>query len=202
MLLREASATFVTVAKDVKIQVEFNPVEVGAYRLIGYENRALKAEDFKDDTKDAGEIGAGHSVTALYEIVPAGVKMDVPVPDDLRYQKPRDLSAAAGKSGELMWVKLRYKHPNADTSMPLDVVVKTPRHEDLRVTPNLGFSSAVAAFGMLLRDSAHKGDATWRMASELATRYRGDDPDGTRAQFAHLVEMAEALVKTRPPTHE
>jgi Ca-activated chloride channel family protein len=202
VLLREAGATLVTVAKDVKIQVEFNPTQVAAYRLIGYENRALKAEDFKDDRKDAGEIGAGHSVTALYEILPAGVAPDVAVTDDLRYQQPRPLAPAAAASGELMWVKLRYKHPNADTSTPLDVVVKAPRREDLRVTPNLGFSAAVAAFGMLLRDSAHKGEATWRMAADLAARYRGEDPDGSRAQFAHLVEMAEGLARTRPHTSQ
>jgi Ca-activated chloride channel family protein len=202
VLLREASATLVTVAKDVKIQVEFNPAQVAAYRLIGYENRALKAEDFKDDRKDAGEIGAGHSVTALYEILPAGVAPDVPLTDDLRYQQPRALSAAAAKSSELMWVKLRYKHSNADTSTPLDVVVKAPRREDLRVTPNLGFSAAVAAFGLLLRDSGHKGEATWRMTADLAERYRGEDPDGSRAQFAHLVEMAEGLARTKPHTHQ
>jgi len=202
VLLREAGATLVTVAKDVKIQVEFNPAQVAAYRLIGYENRALQAQDFKDDRKDAGEIGAGHSVTALYEILPAGVAPDVAVTDDLRYQQPRPLAPAAAASGELMWVKLRYKHPNADTSTPLDVVVKAPRREDLRVTPNLGFSAAVAAFGLLLRDSAHKGEATWRMAAELAARYRGEDPDGSRAQFTHLVEMAEGLTRTRPHTHQ
>jgi Ca-activated chloride channel family protein len=202
VLLREASATLVTVAKDVKIQVEFNPAQVAAYRLIGYENRALKAEDFKDDRKDAGEIGAGHSVTALYEILPAGVTPDVALTDDLRYQQPRSPAPVAARTGELMWVKLRYKHPNADTSTPLDVVVKAPGREDLRVTPNMGFSAAVAAFGLLLRDSAHKGGATWQMAADLAERYRGDDPDGSRAQFAHLVEMAEGLARTRPHTHE
>ena len=160
----------------------------------------LKAEDFNDDTKDAGEIGAGHTVTALYEIVPAGAKLDVPVTDDLRYQQPRPLASAAARSGELMWVKLRYKHPNAQTSTPLDVVVKLPRREDVRLTANLGFSAAVAAFGMLLRDSTHKGDASWPLAADLAARYRGDDPDGSRAQFAHLVEMAEALTRSRPHT--
>jgi Ca-activated chloride channel family protein len=201
VLAREASATLITVAKDVKIQVEFNPAQVAAYRLIGYENRALRAEDFKDDAKDAGEMGAGHSVTALYEIVPAGAKLDVPVPDDLRYQQPRPLASTAAKSGELLWVKLRYKHPNAQTSTPLDVVVQAPRRADLHMTPNLGFSAAVAAFGMLLRDSAHKGDASWRLAAELAARYRGEDPDGSRAQFAHLVEMAEALARTKPHTN-
>lgn len=201
VLAREASATLVTVAKDVKIQVEFNPAQVAAYRLISYENRALKAEDFKDDTKDAGEIGAGHSVTALYELLPAGVAPDVPVTDDLRYQQRRQPSPAAAASGELMWVKLRYKHPNAETSTPLDVVVKAPGREHLRMTPNLGFSAAVAAFGMLLRDSCHKGEASWRLAADLAERYRGEDPDGSRAQFTHLVEMAEGLSRTKPHTY-
>ncbi len=201
VLSREASATLVTVAKDVKIQVEFNPAQVSAYRLIGYENRALKAEDFNDDAKDAGEIGAGHSVTALYEILPVGVAPDVPVPDDLRYQQGRKVSATGATSGELMWVKLRYKRPDAETSTPLDVIVRAPRPQDVRPTANFGFSSAVAAFGMLLRDSRHKGEATWRMAAELAQRYRGEDPDGSRAQFRHLVEMAEGLSRGRKPTY-
>ncbi len=201
VLAREASATLVTVAKDVKIQVEFNPAQVTAYRLIGYENRALKADEFTDDAKDAGEIGAGHSVTALYEILPAGVASDVPLSDELRYQRRREVPAAAATSGELMWVKLRYKHPDAETSTPLDVVVRAPRRGELRLTSNGGFSAAVAAFGMLLRDSRYKGDASWRLAVDLAQRYRGEDPDGSRAQFAHLIEMAEGLSRTKGHTY-
>jgi Ca-activated chloride channel family protein len=138
-------------------------------------------------------------VTALYEILPAGAAPDVPLADELRYQQRRQVSAAGATSGELMWVKLRYKHPNAETSTPLDVAVKMPRREDLRLTPNLGFSAAVAAFGMLLRESRYKGEASWQLAADLAERYRGEDADGSRAQFAHLVEMAEGL--TRHATH-
>jgi Ca-activated chloride channel homolog len=199
VLMREASATIVTVAKDVKIQVEFNPPQVAAYRLLGYEKRALKAEDFKDDTKDAGEIGAGHSVTALYEIISPGTEGDGPSVDALRYQTPRPLSQAA-KGGELMWVKLRYKLPEQDTSIPLDVVVRAPGRDELPTTPNAGFAAAVAAFGMVLRDSPFKGNATWKLAGELGAKYRGSDPDGCRAQFVRLVEMAEGLSQTRLKT--
>jgi Ca-activated chloride channel family protein len=193
VLVRQASATLITVAKDVKLQVEFNPTYVAAYRLIGYEDRALAAEDFKDDRKDAGEIGAGHSVTALYEIVPPGMSKDDPaVVDDLKYQQPRALAVGA-KNGELMTVKLRYKRPESDTSVPLEVVVRMPAREELRLTENLGFSAAVAAFGMLLRESSYRGDATWRLAADLAAQHRGADADGYRAQFVRLVEMAAAL---------
>ena len=131
MFVEQLSGTLVTIAKDVKIQVEFNPAKVAAYRLIGYENRMLKTEDFNDDTKDAGEIGAGHTVTALYEIVPvpsATGPLEAPArrgdrADPLKYQKPAELTAAA-HSGELLTVHLRYKQPDADKSQPLDVPVK------------------------------------------------------------------------------
>jgi Ca-activated chloride channel family protein len=199
VLMREAGATIVTVASDVKIQAEFNPAQVAAYRLIGYEKRALKAEDFRDDTKDAGEIGAGHSVTALYEIIPPGIEGEGPAVDQLRYQKPRPLSPEA-RGNELMWVKLRYKLPGQDASIPLDVVVDAPRPGELRMTPNAGFAAAVAAFGMMLRDSQFKGATTWKMAAQLGEKYRGDDADGYRAQLVRLVEMAESLSRTRPKT--
>ena len=123
VLVAEAGATLVTVAKDVKIQVEFNPADVAAYRLIGYENRVLRNEDFNDDRKDAGEIGAGHSVTALYEIVPAGTAIDLPGIDPLKYQRPSAPAAGAARD-ELMTVKLRYKAPDADESRLLSVAVK------------------------------------------------------------------------------
>jgi len=192
VLVREAGATFITVAKDVKIQVEFNPARISAYRLIGYENRALKAEDFKNDKKDAGEIGAGHSVTALYEIVePTTGGAQGRAVDPLRYQRDRARSSAAASS-ELAIVKLRYKRPSSDSSVPIDVVVNAENVGD-GPSANLGFSAAVAAFGMLLRDSEHKGTATWRMAADLAARHRGSDPDGYRAQFVRLVDLAEGL---------
>jgi len=201
VLVAEGGATLVTVAKDVKIQVEFNPANVAAYRLIGYENRVLRNEDFNDDRKDAGEIGAGHTVTALYEIVPAGTAIDLPGVDPLKYQRP----AAGARSGrgavegpaadaardELMTVKLRYKAPDGDVSRLLSVAVKADARE---LSANVGFAAAVAEFGMLLRQSPHRGASTHADAAALARRFRGPDPDGYRAEFIRLVELADALV--------
>jgi Ca-activated chloride channel family protein len=191
VLVGEAGATLVTVAKDVKIQVEFNPSNVAAYRLIGYENRVLRNEDFNDDRKDAGEIGAGHTVTALYEIVPAGTEIDLPGIDPLKYQRPPAPAAGAARD-ELMTVKLRYKAPDGSDSRLLSAVVKTGTGE---LSANVGFAAAVAEFGMLLRQSPHKGSATHAGAAALARRFRGADPDGYRAEFIRLVELAEALTR-------
>ena len=189
VLIAEAGATLITVAKDVKIQVEFNPRAVGAYKLIGYENRILQHQDFNNDKKDAGEIGAGHTVTALYEIIPPGEPIEGGSVDPLKYQEVPKTNAAA-KSDELMTVKLRYKQPDGDTSQLMSVAVRDRAGE---LTPNLGFASAVAEFGMLLRKSEFKGQATWQTAQDLARRYRGDDPDGYRAEFVRLLELASAL---------
>jgi Ca-activated chloride channel family protein len=189
VLVAEAGATLVTVAKDVKIQVEFNPVNVGAYRLIGYENRLLDREDFNDDTKDAGEIGAGHTVTALYELTPPGESIPGPDVDLLKYQdetKP----GAASTSDEVMTVKLRYKQPDEDRSRLIAVAVPDRSAE---LSPNIGFAASVAEFAMLLRKSEHKGQATWSSVLELARRFRGEDHDGYRAEFIRLVELAAAL---------
>ncbi len=189
VLIAEAGATLVTVAKDVKIQVEFNPRAVGAYKLIGYENRILQHQDFNNDKKDAGEIGAGHTVTALYEIIPPGEPLEGTGVDPLKYQEAPKPNGAA-KSGELMTVKLRYKQPDGDTSRLISVAVNDRAGE---LTPNLGFAAAVAEFGMLLRKSEFKGQATWATAQELARKYRGDDPDGYRAEFVRLIDLASAL---------
>jgi Ca-activated chloride channel homolog len=190
VLIAEAGATLVTVAKDVKIQVEFNPKTVGAYKLIGYENRILQHRDFNDDKKDAGEIGAGHTVTALYEIIPPGESIDgAGNVDPLKYQDGAKPNAAA-QSGELMTVKLRYKQPDGDTSRLLSFPVRDRAGE---LSANLGFASAVAEFGMMLRRSETKGQATWASALDLARRYRGDDPDGYRAELVRLIDLASAL---------
>ena len=197
VLIAEAGSTLVTVAKDVKIQVEFNPALVGAYRLIGYENRKLKAREFNDDTKDAGEMGAGHSVTALYEIVPPGEEVNNGGIDPLKYQRPAQAPApamVAVPSSELMTVKVRYKKPDGNTSTLVSVPVAgrntaSPKH--------LGFAAAVAEFGMLLRNSDFKADATWADAVKLASAHRGDDPDGYRAEFVRLVELAASLDRQR-----
>jgi Ca-activated chloride channel homolog len=191
VLVGEAGATLVTVAKDVKIQVEFNPSNVAAYRLIGYENRALRNEDFNDDRKDAGEIGAGHTVTALYEIVPAGTDIDLPGIDPLKYQ--RLPAAVPGASrGELMTVKLRYKAPDGHDSRLLSVAVTNAAGE---LSGNVGFAAAVAQFGMLLRNSPHRGSATHADAAALGRTFRGSDADGYRAEFIRLVEIADALAR-------
>jgi Ca-activated chloride channel homolog len=193
VLVTEAGSTLVTVAKDVKIQVEFNPRTVSAFRLIGYENRVLAHEDFNDDVKDAGDIGAGHSVTALYEIVPAGVALDTGSVDALKYQHPRTPAAAAG-SGELATVKLRYKAPDGETSALLSAAVQDEVGE---ASANLRFAAAVAEFGMLLRDSEHKGSATFAQALELGRGATGDDAEGFRTEFVRLVEQAQRLAETK-----
>jgi Ca-activated chloride channel homolog len=194
VLVREAGGTLETIAKDVKIQVEFNPREVSAYRLIGYENRLLQHEDFNDDTKDAGEIGAGHSVTALYEIVPVGVTIDAANVDPLKYQREaRDSRAAA--SGELMTVKVRYKSPAGRTSRLLTHV---QMDRPSVMTANLGFASAVAEFGMLLRESSARGDASFESAASRARTFRGQDDEGYRNEFIQLVERASGLRRDEP----
>jgi Ca-activated chloride channel family protein len=190
MLVEEMGGTLLTVARDVKLQVEFNPQRVHAYRLIGYENRLLANEHFNDDTKDAGEIGAGHTVTALYEIVPVGVAgtVDLQEPDSLRYQQ-RSVMVTIN-SDELAYVKLRFKRPHADVSelrdLPLRAQQQAPS-EDFR------FAAAVASFGMLLRESPHRGTATYADVIERANGALGDDRNGYRREFIKLVERAQRL---------
>lgn len=190
VLVHEAGANLVTIAKDVKIQVEFNPAVVQAYRLIGYENRKLRNEDFNDDKKDAGEIGAGHAVTALYEIVPHGVKMDLPGVDPLKYQLPKGEGA---KSGELLTVKFRYKEPDGSTSKLIVRALDNRPVEWIQASANMKFATSVAAFGMLLRGSEHKGTASYPMVLALAEQGRGQDDRGYRAEFIRLVHMAKEL---------
>ncbi|MCU0229948.1 MAG: DUF3520 domain-containing protein, partial [Acidobacteria bacterium] len=194
-LVEQAGGTLITVAKDVKIQVEFNPAEVAAYRLIGYENRLLAAEDFRDDTKDAGEIGAGHSVVALYEIVPpaAGPAVERPV-DPLRYQALQPSEASA--SGELATVKLRFKAPESDTSVERAFVVRDDGRGAGEATSELKFAASVAAFGMVLRDSPHRGAASLELVRQLAEAGLAYDPDGQRAGFLQLVDRAGSALGT------
>jgi len=192
VLVDQVGGTLVTIAKDVKIQVEFNPAEVAAYRLIGYENRMLAAQDFNDDKKDAGEIGAGHTVTAFYEIVPAGQAIDVPSVDPLKYQTPTEVSDSAD-SGELMTVKLRYKEPDGDISKLLAVPVSDTGLTLDRSSDDFAFAAAVAGFGLVLRKSEHTQDFAYSDVIELASTAVGDDPSGYRAQFVELVRAAMAL---------
>ena len=192
VLVEEMCGTLITIAKDVKIQVEFNPAKVAAYRLIGYENRILNKEDFNDDKKDAGEIGAGHTVTALYEVVPAGQKIDTPKVDDLKYQAPAGgTDAAAGN--ELLTVKLRYKQPDGKKSTLMEVAVEDAGESISDAPRDLQFAAAVASFGMILRDSKHKGSYTLGAVAELAGAAVGKDRGGYRAEFVELVKTAAKL---------
>ncbi len=189
-VLGEEAGSLLTVAKDVKIQVEFNPARVGAYRLVGYESRALRAEDFKDDRKDAGEMGSGHNVTAFYEIVPAGAKDDAaPVVDEPKYSR-----IVAVDSPELCTVKLRWKEPDSDAlhDMEVPVVADSVRLPD-GPSEDFRFASAVAEVAQLLRDSAAKGNSSWDSAIERARKARGDDETGMRAEFVRLAETAQLL---------
>lgn len=196
VLVAEMGGTLLTVAKDVKLQVEFNPARVRAYRLIGYENRLLANEDFNDDRKDAGEMGAGHTVTALYEIIPVGVRSDALVRgvDSLRFQAPARPAASA--RGELAFVKIRYKRPDGETSRLMEHPV---RDGDGAVTRDLSFAAAVAGFGMLLRESEHRGSLTLADVIRLAERSRGDDPDGLRAEFVRLARLFGDIDRGRRP---
>ena len=196
VLVREAGATLVTLAKDVKIQVEFNPARVHAYRLLGYENRLLRAEDFNDDTKDAGEIGAGHTVTALYEIVPAAASLPLPSVDALRYQSLRSPSSASS-SAELLTLKLRYKQPRGHKSRLLSAPLMDRGLSLESASENFRFSASVAAFGMLLRGSKHKGGATFDLALGLASGSLGADRHGYRAEFVSLIKKAASLLPSR-----
>ncbi len=192
VLVTERGGTMATIAKDVKIQVEFNPLQVHAYRLIGYENRVLAAQDFADDSKDAGEIGAGHTVTALFEVVPAGADLAVPGAPILEYQKPMGTTAAAA-SGELMTVKLRYKQPDGERSQLLSFPITDGGAPWSNASTDLRHAAAVAAFGMLLRDSPYQGQATWELVAQLAAQGAARDPHGYRAEFRTLVRRAQEL---------
>jgi Ca-activated chloride channel family protein len=196
VLGEQIGGTLFTIAKDVKIQVEFNPRQVAAYRLIGYENRILRDRDFNDDTKDAGEIGAGHTVTALYEVVPFGQKFENPGVDPLKYQEPVKPSEMAN-SNELMTVKLRYKEPAQDQSKLLSVSLADSKGKFAAASENFKFASAVAAFGMLLRDSKYKSNASYNEVLELARSAVGSDPQGYRSEFIQMVETARDLSSRR-----
>ncbi len=186
----QAAGTLVTIAKDVKIQVEFNPSKVAGYRLIGYENRLLANKDFKDDRKDAGDIGAGHSVTALYEIVPAGQTIENDG-IELRYSKTEP--SESNFSGELLTVKLRYKEPNANESKLLTQGLLDEENSFENASDNLRFASAVAGFGLVLRDSRYKGNATYGKISHLAQNSLGSDLKNYRRDFLDLVRKANAI---------
>ena len=195
-LVTEFGGTLFTVAKDVKIQIEFNPAKVQAYRLLGYEDRMLAKEDFNNDKKDAGDMGSGHTVTALYEVVPAGIKDDYAGSvDPLKYQKTAKVPVSSS-SDEMMTIKFRYKDPNSSVSKMSRVAIKDSPKELKATTADFRFAAAVAEFGMLLRESQFKQGATYTQAISLAKGAKGNDEEGYRSEFVRLAESAKSLAKT------
>jgi Ca-activated chloride channel family protein len=196
VFVEQLGGTLVTVAKDVKVQVEFNPAVIKSYRLLGYEKRILAAKDFHDDKVDAGEMGAGHVVTALYELVPIGAPDPVVGKvDKLRYQKEPDAKPVVKSElkDEAFLVKMRHKKPDSDTSTLREMPVKDVTKEYAKASEDFQFSAAVAGFAMLLRDSQYKGSANYGLVQELAQSAMSHDPNGYRAEFVELVKKAKAL---------
>jgi len=194
-LVSEMGGTMLAIAKDVKLQVEFNPASVKEYKLIGYENRLLHDRDFNDDTKDAGELGSGHTVTALYEIIPAsGTGTGVTV-DPLKYQL-KNINGEHNLDKELFTVKFRYKKPDEDKSRLMAHVVNNDVKSIASASENIRFAAAVTGFGMLLRNSKFKGTADYKMVLKMASEAKGNDPKGYRAEFIRLVETAQVLSKS------
>jgi Ca-activated chloride channel family protein len=192
VLVHEFGGTLFTIAKDVKLQVEFNPVHVQSYRLIGYENRMLNKEDFNDDKKDAGELGSGHNVTALYEIIPAGVKDDFTISvDPLKYQSVT--KPVAPFTQEILTVKLRYKEPKGNLSKLIEQRLENRAAFIQEASQDLRFAASVAEFGMLLGNSAFKQGCTYEDALQLARRAKGDDKEGYRAEFIELIKLASSM---------
>lgn len=191
-LVTEFGGTLFTIAKDVKIQVEFNPTQVKAYRLIGYENRVMAAEDFNDDKKDAGELGSGHTVTALYELIPASSDEEIPNVDKLKYQTT-EVTSTAKNTDEVMTVKLRYKLPKETESKLLSYTVDNDVAPLASTSDNFRWSAAVAEFCLLLRDSQYKADADFEQVRDLAKGALGEDEEGYRTEFLQLIRLAEAL---------
>jgi Ca-activated chloride channel family protein len=196
VLVQDASSTLFTIAKDVKIQVEFNPAKVSEYRLIGYETRALNREDFNNDRVDAGDIGSGHSVTAIYEITPKGAAQQI---DDLRYGEASTSNGGVANADEYAFVKIRYKLPNEDTSRlittPVTAADEVPSFDAAGADQR--FSVAVAAFGQKLRDEDATAKFGFDRIEEIATAARGADPFGYRSEFLSLVRLASALSSNR-----
>jgi Ca-activated chloride channel homolog len=198
VLVNEFGGTMFTIAKDVKLQIEFNPSTVQAYRLIGYENRLLNKEDFNNDQKDAGELGSGHTVTALYEIIPVGVESSFTENvDELKYQRMRKTEKIE-TSGEIMTIKFRYKEPDGKKSK---LLVHTVMNESVpldETSENFRFATAVAQFGMLLRNSEFKADASYDKVLKLAVSAKGSDEEGYRAEFIKMVQTVASIAKKNP----
>jgi Ca-activated chloride channel family protein len=195
VLVREFGGTLFTIAKDVKFQIEFNPLKVQSYRLIGYENRLLNDEDFNNDRKDAGEMGSGHNVTALYELVPAGSDEKIPSVDPLKYQGANRSNVTTGTSfrNEYLTIKIRYKKPDGVTSMLLEKPVRDYVNDIEDASENLRFAAAVSEFGMILRNSEFKGNSTLEEAAKLAKSSRGNDEEGYRSEFIRLIDTVKGI---------
>ncbi|GAB3428176.1 vWA domain-containing protein [Niabella aquatica] len=194
VLISQFGGTLFTIAKDVKLQVEFNPDRVQGYRLIGYENRMLAKEDFNDDKKDAGELGSGHTVTALYEIIPVGVNApELKKTDNLKYQKPGKQVPAFSHSDEVMTVKFRYKKPKEDRSLLLEKIITGNPVAFNNAGNNVKLAAAVAKFGMMLRNSEYKGTGGYAMASSILTPLVKEDKEGYKNELLQLVKAAQSL---------
>jgi Ca-activated chloride channel family protein len=187
VLVNEFGGTLFTIATDVKLQVEFNPAKVQAYRLIGYENRKLNDEDFNNDRKDAGDLGSGHTVTALYEIIPVGIKSSFYSIDDLKYQPARSGGSSAN-SKDWLTVKLRYKRPGEGSSHLMEHVLSNNRSTAQTTSDDFRWSASVAAFGMMLTESQYLEDFDYNRIVALAQSARGRDEEGYRSEFINLVK--------------
>ena len=194
VLVEEFGGTVFAIAKDVKIQIEFNPAKVQGYRLIGYENRLMAAEDFNDDRKDAGELGSGHTVTALYEIIPTGVESSfIARVDDLKYQKT-SIRQAVDQSDDLLTIKLRYKKPDAVQSQLIEQAIPDHSQDPANASENFRWAAAVAQFGLLLRESKYRGDANYQSAIEFAQVAKGEDLHGYRQEMIRMMVTMKGLV--------
>ena len=197
-MVEQIGGTMMTIAKDVKLQVEFNPDYVQAYRLVGYENRKMAAQDFHNDKKDGGEIGAGHTVTALYEVVPVGAKFEHKRLPKLKYQtfgvKPRNK-----KNLDLLTLKVRYKKPESSSSALDEYTVMNKQQTFSQASDDFRFAGAVAAFGMLLKDSKFSGQVKMQDVKKWAEQSLGSDEHGYRAEFVKIIDQAISLrAKSRP----
>ncbi|MCC7338609.1 MAG: VWA domain-containing protein [Pirellulaceae bacterium] len=190
VLVEQVGGTLVTIAKDVKIQLDFNPQHVHSYRLLGYENRLLENQDFRDDSKDAGEIGAGHTVTAFYEMIPAGASEDSPESRPSEFVKPKLIATA--DSSDMLTVNLRYKLPKSSESSEFQVRL-SPTSVTNEPSQDFQFASAVAAYGLLLRHSEYAGRANWDWTVETAQKCVGQDTTGLREEFVELAKAARRL---------
>lgn len=199
VLVNEFGGTLFTIAKDVKLQIEFNPAKVQGYRLIGYENRMLAKEDFNNDKKDAGELGSGHTVTALYEVIPVGVESsflnDV---DPLKYQQEITVNKKTAATDEILTVKFRYKAPDGDVSKLITHPVLDEQIKIAKTSDNFRFAASVAQFGLLIRNSAFKSSASYLDVLNMARKAKGNDEEGYRSEFIRLVESAQLLAKATP----